>query len=90
MEQTGADDLARVHRHNRAPAILLTQKVMPAFNAKNAKTYPCEGGNEVVTGDPGIPAHAAMLTRWMPMNSSPAPACPRLRDIALSLCEFGA
>jgi len=48
VEQTGADDLARVHRH--APAILVTQKVMAAFNAKNAKTYPFEGANEAVTG----------------------------------------
>lgn len=39
MEQTGADGLARVHRHNRAPAILVTQKVMAAFNAKNAKPF---------------------------------------------------
>jgi hypothetical protein len=39
VEQTGADSLARVHRHNCAPAILVTQKVMAAFNAKEAKTY---------------------------------------------------
>ena len=32
VEQTGADDLTRVNRHNRAPAIVVTQKVMAAFD----------------------------------------------------------
>jgi hypothetical protein len=63
VEQTGADGLARVHWHNRASAILVTQEVMAAFDANNAKTCPFEGGNEVGTGDAGIPAHAAMVTR---------------------------
>ena len=37
VKQTGTDGLARVHRHNRAPAILVTQEVIAAFTAKNAK-----------------------------------------------------
>jgi len=69
VEQTGADGLARVHWYNRAPAVLVTQEMMAASNAKSAKTCPFEGGNEFGTGDPGIPAHAAMVTRWMPTNS---------------------
>jgi len=54
MEQTGADGLARVHRHNGASAILVTQKVMAAFDTKNAKTCSFEGGNEAGTGDAGF------------------------------------
>jgi len=34
VKQTGTDGLTRVHRHNRAPAILVTQEVMATFNAK--------------------------------------------------------
>lgn len=37
VEQTGTDGLARVHRHNRVPAILVTQEVMATLNAKNRK-----------------------------------------------------
>ena len=55
VQQTGADGLTRVRRHNRAPAVLVTQKVMTAFNAKNAKTELFEGGNELITFDAGIP-----------------------------------
>ena len=76
MKQTGTDGLARVHGHNGAPAILVTQEVMATFDAKNAKSYPFEGGNEVGTGDAGIPAHAAMVTRWMPTNSNSCPGTP--------------
>jgi hypothetical protein len=39
VQQTGPDDLPRVRRHNRAPAILVTQEVMAALNAKNAKAF---------------------------------------------------
>lgn len=42
--------------------------MMAAFNEKNAKTYPFEDDNEAVTGGAGIPAHAATVPRWMPMN----------------------
>jgi hypothetical protein len=81
----GAGNLARVNRQNRAPAILVTQKVMAAFNAKNAKAYAFECGDEAVAGDAGIPAHAAMVTRWMPMNSKScagAPSTSRHNSIA--------
>ena len=54
MKQTGTDRLARVHRHNRAPAILVAQEVMATFNAKDAKTRPLESGYEVGTGDTGF------------------------------------
>jgi hypothetical protein len=37
VKQAGADGLARVRRNNRAAAILVTQKVMAAFYAKNAE-----------------------------------------------------
>jgi hypothetical protein len=63
LKQTGADGLARVHRHNRAPAILVSQEVMAAFDPKNLKACLFEGGNKVATGDTRIPAHAAMVTR---------------------------
>jgi hypothetical protein len=59
-----------------APAILVTQEVMAAFHAKNAKAYPFRRGNEVGAGDAGIPAHAAMVTRWMPTNSNTCPGTP--------------
>ena len=42
VQQTRADGLAGMHRHNRAAAILVTLKVMTTFNAKNAKAYPFE------------------------------------------------
>lgn len=76
MEQTGADRLARVNRHNGASAICVTQEVMAALYAKNAKTDSLEGGNKVATGDAGIPAHAAMVTRWIPTNSNSCPGTP--------------
>ena len=69
MEQPGADGLARVHSHNRAPANPMTQKVMATSNAKNAKNYAFEGGNEPIAVTRGIPTHAVTVTRWMPTNS---------------------
>jgi hypothetical protein len=76
VEQTRSDGLARMDWHNRASAIFVTQEVMAAFNAKNAETHAFEGDNEVGTGNAGIPAHAAMVTRWMPTNSKSCPGTP--------------
>jgi len=47
----------------------MAKEVMAAFDAKNAKASLLEGGNEVSAGDAWRPAHAAMVTRWMPTNS---------------------
>jgi hypothetical protein len=45
VKQTGADGLAKVHGHNHGPAILVTQEVMAAFDANNAKACFFEGGD---------------------------------------------
>jgi hypothetical protein len=50
-------------------AVFVTEEVMAAFDAENREAGLSEGGNQVLTGDAGCPAHAAMVTRWMPMNS---------------------
>ena len=64
-----ADGLAGMHGHNCASAVFVTQKVMAAFDAENGETGLSEGGNYFGPGDARCPAHAAMVTRWMPMNS---------------------
>ncbi len=85
VKQAGAYGLAGVRRHNRTAAILVTHEVVAAFHAKNAKASLFEGGNEVSACDAGSPAHAAMVTRWMPMNSKScvgAPSTSRHSSIA--------
>ena len=42
---------------------------MAAFDAENRKAGLFEGGNHFGPGDARGPAHAAMVTRWMPTNS---------------------
>jgi hypothetical protein len=63
VKQAGTDDLARVHRYNRASAILVTQEVMTAFDPENSEAALSEAGNKVGAGDPRTSAHAAMVTR---------------------------
>ena len=53
VKQPWADPLARVHRYNRALAILVAQEIMAAFDAENRKARLSEGGNEIGTGDSG-------------------------------------
>ncbi len=76
VQQTEADVLAGVSGHNRAPAVFMTEEVMTAFDAENRETGLSESGNELLTGDAGCPAHAAMVTRWMPMNSRSCSGVP--------------
>ena len=76
MKEAGADGFAGVRGHNRAAAILVTQEVVAALDAKNAKASLFEGSNEVRTSDAGNPAHAAMVTRWMPTNSKSCSGAP--------------
>jgi hypothetical protein len=54
VKQAGADGLARVRGHNRAPAILVTEEMMAAFDGKNAKASLFEAGTEVSSGDAGV------------------------------------
>jgi hypothetical protein len=69
VEQTGADRLAGVYRHDRAAAVFVTEKVMAAFDAENGRAGPSEGSNYLGTREARCPAHAAMVTRWIPTNS---------------------
>ena len=63
MKESGTDDLARVHGYDCAPAILVAQEVMAAFDAENGETGLAEGSYEVHARDAGTPAQAAMVTR---------------------------
>lgn len=90
VKQTGADGLARVHRHDRAPAILVTQEAMAAFHAKNAKACPFQHGNEVGASDAEFPLMPRRSRAGCQRTPTPAPARPRLRDIALWLRERAA
>jgi hypothetical protein len=49
---------------------------MAAFDAENREAGLSDSGNEILTGDAGRPAHAAMVTRWMPMNSKSCSGVP--------------
>lgn len=70
MKEAGTDGLACVRGHNRPSAIRVAQEVMAAFDTENVETGLCERGDEVGSGDARSPAHAAMVTRWMPTNSN--------------------
>ena len=76
VKQAGADGLACVCGHNRTSAILVAQEMMAAFDTENEETGFCERGNEFRAGDAGRPAHAAMVTRWMPTNSKSCSGVP--------------
>ena len=71
--------------HHRASPVVMMEEMMTAFDTYDSKTGPGECGNEVGAGDAGSPAHAAMVTRWMPTNSnscSGAPSTSRQSSIA--------
>lgn len=48
----------------------MAEKTMAAFVAQNAETGLREGGYEFGARDAWYSAHAAIVTRWMPTNSS--------------------
>ena len=70
MEQAWTDRLACVHRYNGASHILMTQEIMPASDTQDAEAGLPKRVNEIGPGDSRTPAHAAMVTRWMPTNSN--------------------
>ena len=76
VQKTGADDVARVCRHNCAAAILMLKKMMAAFDANDQETGVIKGGNEVGASDARNPAHAAIVTRWTPTNSRSCSGAP--------------
>jgi hypothetical protein len=85
MEQARTDRLASVDRYNCASPFLMTQEMVAAFDTQNAEAGLLERADEIGSGDPRNPAHAAMVTRWMPMNSdscSGAPSTSRHSSIA--------
>lgn len=49
---------------------------MTAFDAQHAETSLRVSSNEFGAGYTGSPAHAAMVTRWIPMNSSSCSGAP--------------
>lgn len=59
-----------MHRHKRAPSVLVVEEMMAAFDAQNSESDLCEGGNEFGARETRRSAHAATVTRWMPTNSS--------------------
>ena len=60
-----------MHGYDYASAVFVTEEVMAAFDAENGKADLPEGGNHFCPGDTRCPAHAAIVTRWMPTNSKP-------------------
>ncbi len=66
----GGPALSSRLRDNRAAPILMAQEMMTAFDPQNVKSNLREHRNEVGASDAQSPAHAAMVTRWMPMNSN--------------------
>ena len=69
MEQAWTDHLTCVGRYNRASPVLMTHEVMATSDTQNAEAGLPKRANEIGPRDPGTPAHAAMVTRWMPTNS---------------------
>ena len=45
VQKTGADDLSRMHGHDRAAAVFVAEEMMAPFDAKNSKTDLREGRN---------------------------------------------
>jgi hypothetical protein len=54
----------------------MAQEVMAVFDAKYAEAAITEGCDEVGAGNARNPAHAAIVTRWMPMNSKSRSGVP--------------
>ena len=69
VQETWADNLARVRRHDRAPPVLVAEEVMAAFDPENVETGLGERRDEFRAGDARSATHAAIVTRWMPTNS---------------------
>ena len=76
VKRAGADGLARVRGHDGTSAIFVAEEMMATSDADNREAGLPQGSNEGETGDAGSPAHAAMVTRWMPMNSRSAGGAP--------------
>ena len=62
VQQTRPDGLARVDGHDRAPPILVAEKMMAAFDAENAEAGLSERRNQFGARDPRSATHAAMVT----------------------------
>ena len=85
MKEAGTDGLPRVRRHNSASSVLMAEEMMAAFDTQDAETGLRECGNEFWAADARGPAHAAIVTRWIPTNSnscSGAPSTSRQSSIA--------
>jgi hypothetical protein len=63
MEQARTDRLVSVNGYNRASPVLMTQEIVAAFDTQNAEAGLPQRANEIRSGDPRNPAHAAMVTR---------------------------
>ena len=46
MQETGADGLARVRRHDRGPPVLVAEEMMATLDTQNAETCLRERGNK--------------------------------------------
>src|SRR5579883_611303 len=69
----------------RCSARQVAEEVMAAFDAQKAEPGLGECSNEYGAGDTGRPAHAAIVTRWMPTNSNSCSGTPSTsRDSAMA------
>ena len=76
VKETGTDGLAGVCGHDRATPVLVAQEYVAAFDAQNAKTGLRERSDEFGARDTRRPAHAAIVTRWIPTNSNSCSGTP--------------
>ena len=63
MKYAGTEGVPCVGGHHGASAVLMTTKVMTAFNAENMEAGLSERCNEFRASDSWAPTHAAMVTR---------------------------
>lgn len=75
-QQARPKSLARVHWHNGASAIRVAKKAVATLASENREAQPAKCVNQLLTCEPGSPAHAATVTRWIPTNSNESSGPP--------------
>jgi hypothetical protein len=69
VQQPRPDCLAGVDRHHSSPSAFVAEEVVASLDPYDNEARLCQRGYQIRTGQPQRSTHAAIVIRWMPMNS---------------------
>jgi hypothetical protein len=76
MKQPGTNCVARVNGNHGTSTVFVMQEPVTALLANDGEPGSFECGRQSGSGEPRAPAHAAIVMRWMPTNSSDCSGAP--------------